>query len=218
MKTILNRLGGVWIYSAMIVTVLFVISIVIYGLDIKSSGSRKALTRELKNEGKINYYYRIDDTFALGVFSDREPGELDIHVTAYTQNFIPFCYFCGYYAGSPDDNRGFLQPYRQGDLLYAIEPLAEAYMGLPEGAYATLNVKTGEFSHVMNLSEIHSDALNDKYRVTREYVSTNFDEMSYSSSDDEDCFIAFGAVFLSYFILIIWGLFAILFRRPKITT
>ncbi len=211
----LKRLGAFWAYAFMLVTVLFIVSTIIYGFDIKSSGTRKALTSQLKNSGKVNYFYRINDEFAFGVFTDRAPGEYDIIVTSYMQNYVPFCYFCGYSTGDVDNDQGITQPYKQGNLLYDIEALTDDYMGLPMGAFATLDIDTGTFSRVMDLNEIGPDASEKKYRVTRNEVSANFDEISYSSADDEACMIAFGAGFLSYSILIIWGLLAILFRRIK---
>lgn len=218
MKKYLARLGAFWMYGFILTTILFVVSLIVYGFDISfdgDSGRRKTLLSELENSPTINFFYEIDETFAFGVFTDREPGGYDVIVTSYTVNYPPFCYFCGYHMGDPDNDQGFSQPYRQGNILYDIEPLDEAYMGLPEGAYATLNTETGEFGHVMDLNEIGSEAIHDKYRVTREYVVKNYDEISYSSADDEDCMIAFGAVTLCYSILIIWGIPMILFRRNK---
>ena len=212
---ILNRLGAFWLLAFALITALFLISIIIYGFDIQSNGGRKALTSQLKNEGKTNYFYQFNDHVAFGVFADREPGEYDVILTTYTRNYIPFCYVCGYYMGDPDDDNGFGQPYMQGEMIYTIEALDEVYKGYPEGAYQTFNMTTAEFSYVMNLDDIGPDVADEKYRINREWVSTHYDEISYSSSDDEDCFIAFGAVFLGYIILIVWGIPAILFRRPK---
>lgn len=215
MKKITNKLGAFWLLSFGIVTTLFIISVVIYGFDIKTNGSRKALTSQIKNEGQTNYYYKIDDQFAFGVFSDREPGDFDVHLTVYDENYIPFCYFCGYYTGDMEDDRGFNQPYAQGDLIYNIDINDKSRDGNPDDTYSTYNLKTSEYGYINSLTEISADASDPKHRLTREYISAQFDELSYSSSDDEDCIIAFGAVTLSYIILILWGILAVLFRKSK---
>ena len=215
MKKILDKLGPFWTLSFVILTVLFIISLVIYGFDIQSSGSRKALTSQIKNEGKTNFYYRINDEFAFGVFTDMEPGEMDVHITTYTQNYIPFCFFCGYYTGDPEDDRGFNQPYRVGDLVYSTRMNINSRDHAPDSTYSTYNLKTNEYGYVQSLEEIAPNADSDTHLVSREYISENYDEISYSSADDEDCMIAFGAVFLGYSILLVWAIFAFLFRKSK---
>jgi hypothetical protein len=215
MKKIVDKLGSFWMLSFVILTVLFVISVIIYGFDIQSSGGRKALTSQIKNEGKTNYYYRITDEFAFGVFADREAGDMDVHITTYTENYIPFCFFCGYYTGDPDDDRGFNQPYRMGDVVYSTWINFDSRDHAPDSTYSTYNLKTDEYGYVYSLDEIGPNADSDAYLVTREYISENYDEISYSSADDEDCMIAFGAVFFGYSILLVWGIFALLFRKSK---
>ena len=203
--------GPIWMFAFLLVTVLLVVSIIVYGLDLKieQKGVRKALTSQVKNSGKTSYFYRINDKFAFYVFTDREPGSYDVGVTTYTRNVIPFCLTCGWYIGDSDDDRSIIQPHRIEDLVYSTKALKEDYMGLPGGAFATLNLKTGAFAHVMNLNQIAPDAADEKYRVDRKYVSSNFNEISFAGSDDEDCFISFGGVFLAYSILLVWALIAV---------
>lgn len=199
-----------------IVVTLTIISVIIYGFDItvkERSGPRKALTSQIKNTGKTYYYYKVSDEFAIGVNTEYESGEADMWVTKYTQNYVPYCFFCGWYTDDLDDDRSLGQPYMKGDILYNPTPSGGSDMGLPEESYPTLNVKTGEFSHVMDLSEIDHNAESDEFKITREWVSQNFDEISFSAFDDEDCFIAFSAIFFCYIVLIIWGIIALIVRK-----
>lgn len=218
MKKILNRLGGAWLYSFGLVTSIAIVASFIYGFDItnKQTGVRRAITGQMENEATVNFFYRIDDTFAFAVFSDREEGEMDISFGTYRRNGFPYCFTCGYYTADGEDDRGFLEPYKKGNLVYSIEALDQGEFGIPKGAFPVYDLKKRKYTYVKDLNEIAEDAASKKYKLTRQYVSNHYNEISYESSDDEDCFIVFSAVFLCYIILAIWGLLAIAFRRPKV--
>ena len=208
-------------YSFALVTAIFAVAIIIFGFDISvPKESRRALTRSLANESTSTYFYRVDDRFALAVFTKREPGELDVSLRTYTTNYPPFCFFCGWHTDNTDDRRGFIEPYRIGSTLYDVKPLSEPYMGLPKGAHATYDLATRTFGHVMDLTAIAPDAASPTHKLTREQVSADFDEMSYYGPDDEDCQIVFAALTVAYAILFLW-LLVILVRRllaPRYTS
>lgn len=203
----------IFVFSFSFVLVLTVVSVIIFGFDISTpKNSRKALTQAMKNESTVNRFYKINDTFAFGVFTDRGPGDMDVSVGAYELNYVPYCMFCGWYTASSTDNRRIMQPYMAGDIVYGIEAREEEEAGVPKGAYPTLNLATGEYGFVTDLNLITANATDAGKMLDREYVSANYDEMSYSSSDDEDCFIMFSALFVCYMVLIIWGTVIVLGR------
>lgn len=207
----------IFTFSLALVTTLFVIAVVIFGFDISTpKASRRALANAMANEGTSTFFYRVDDRFALAVFSDREEGQFDVSLRTYTTNYVPFCFFCGWYRDDSSDDRGILQPYRIGDLLYDVNALKEPYMGLPADSYPTYDIKTSAFAHVTDLKQIAPDAAEPKYRLRRDAISADFDEMSYSGPDDEDCQIMFAALTLAYAILLLWAL-AIFVRSRRRT-
>lgn len=188
------------------VLVLTVAALIIFGFDINTpKNTRRALINALKNGSTVNYFYRINDESAFGIFTDREPGEMDIIINTYERNMAPYCFFCGWNTANTADKRGILQPYLANGIAYTVEANTEDYGGVPTGEYGTFNLATGEFGHVKDLNEITADPTNVAKRITREYVSENFDEMSFASSDDEDCQIVFSALFVCYVVLLIWG-------------
>ena len=204
-------------YSFALVTSLTIVGIIIFGFDISTpeGGTRKALSNTIKNSGQVAYFYEINDKFAFSVFTDREPGDYDVGVTVYEQNVVPFCFTCGWYTNDLDDDRGMMMPSRQGSLIYSTDPDMSFDPDAPEGGFVTLDLESGVYGYVNDLSEISADAADPKYQLDRVYISENYDEISFSSYDDEDCFIFFGAMFLCYIILIIWGLIALIVRRKK---
>lgn len=207
------RSNPVWIFSFSLVTVLLIISIVIYGLDITTpEGTRKAITSQIKNSGKKNYFYKIDDKFAFYAFTD---WGNDVGVTTYARNYIPFCFTCGWYTGDPDDDRGLAAPvYKSGDLLYSSRT-SDAWAGLPAGVFPTYNMKTHTYGYVKDSLELSGNPFSAAERLTHKLVSESYDEMSYESSDDEDCMISFAAIFLCYIILAIWWLIAFAVKRLR---
>lgn len=206
----------IFLFSFSFVFALTIVALIIFGFDIDTpKNSRRALTQAMKNESTVNRFYRINDNFAFGVFTDRAPGEMDVSVTAYDLNYVPYCMFCGWYTNSSTDNRRIMQPYMAGDMVYGIEAREEDYAGVPKGAYPTLNLSTGEYGFVTDLSQVTDNATDAGKRLGREYVSENYDEMSFSSSDDEDCFIVFSALFVCYIVLIIWGSVILLGRLMR---
>lgn len=195
---------------------LFIVSCFVYGLDLKTpNGVRRALTSQIKNEGKTNHFYQIDEHFAFFAFTDRGP---DVGVTTYTTNFVPFCFTCGWYTGDPDDNRGLNPPvYKDGHLLYAGRT-EFVWAGIPEDVFPFYNTKTKEFGYVMDSLELGEAPFAVSKKLSHGLVSMNYDEMSYESADDEDCMIAFGATFLGYILLAIWwiiGTFWWLIRKLR---
>lgn len=200
--------GGIWMFSFLLVTSLFVISLFIYGFDISMpEGGRRALTRELKNSGQTNFYYRIDDKFAFNVSTDWGEG---VSVSAYTRNYIPFCFVCGWHMGDPEDDRFMFGPvYRDGDLLYAARTDGDFY-GVPEGVFPTYDMRTHAFGYVEDSLELGSNPFARDKKLTHKIVADNFDELSYEGPDDEDCMISFGAVFLAYIILAVWWIIQVL--------
>ena len=79
---------------------------------------------------------------------------------------------------------------------------------IPMGAFATFNLKTREEGYVLDLNEIAPDAENEGYRVTRNYVESNFREISYMGDDDDDCIDAFISIYAASFVIFVWGIIA----------
>lgn len=199
--------SGAWWVSFALVNGLFILFLKIYGLDLnygKTEGTRRVLTSQVTNSKTENFYYKVNDQFALAVFTDREPGEQDVALIVYTTDYFPFCFFCGWYTSDLEDTRSILQPYRIGNKIYGISTEDSDYIGVGAGNYPVLDLDNGEFYGVSYLEKLGGDALNQKYRLTRESISKNFDEMSFAGSDDEDCWIAFGSTFAAYIILLVW--------------
>lgn len=196
------RPGPIWLYAFYLLTVLLIISVIVYGLDLSMpNGTRKALTSQIKNSGQTDFFYKIDDKFAFYAFTDRGS---EVGVTAYTRNYIPFCFVCGWSMGDPDDSRDLYAPvYMDGDLLYA-ERTDFASEDVPENVFPTYNMRTHEYGYVDDSLELGADPFNRNKKLTHKFVAKNFDELSYESADDEDCMISFGAVFLGYIILGVW--------------
>ena len=102
--TVSRRLGGPWWFSFVLVTSLFVASLVIFGFDIPVKGDQAAYTKEralgglIKNKQKQFSYYRIDESLAYMVSVDSNTVGTVIGVISYERNFFPMCFFCGYYA------------------------------------------------------------------------------------------------------------------------
>jgi len=211
--------GSVWVYVFGIASTLFFLSVIIYGLDITTpaAGPKVTTTSHLTNTASRAHYFMLNDEYAFGVYKDEYEGGFHIAVSSYTRNHVPFCFFCGWNRGhyGYEDGKGFSTPYRKGDLLYALDSLEQAYMGLPPDVFPTLNTKTGEFGYVTSLSEIDPDATDDKYKVTAKYIASNYGELSYYGPDDEDCQIAFAVIIVLYGVLIPWGLIAFFVRRRK---
>ena len=211
--------GSIWVYVFGLASTLFFLSVVIYGLDLTTPGSGRKITTtsHLTNSKSRAQYFKINDEFSCGLYKEENEGSFHIAISSYTRNHVPFCFFCGWNRGlyGYEDSKGFNSPYRKGDIFYSIDSLEQEYMGLPAGSFPTLNVKTGEFGHVMSLSEIRPDADDFKYRVSAKYIASNFDRLSYYGPDDEDCQIAFAVIIVLYGVLIPWGLIAFFVRRRK---
>lgn len=210
------RNNPIFVFSLSLVTVFFVIALIVFGFDITTpKPTRRAITHVVQNKGTTAHFYRIDDTFAFGVFTDREPGQLDISITTYERNIVPYCFFCGWYTGAPDDDRYMMQPYLANDYAYSKELHDEDWGGVPAGEYPVFNFKTGEYTHVKDLHELPNFPADSGKMITREYISENYDEISYFSADDEDCMIVYSALFVCYIVLFIWG--GIIFIRKLIS-
>jgi hypothetical protein len=202
------RPGAIWIYSFSLVTALLVLCLVIYGFDLTTpKGTRKALTKEIKNSGKTNFFYALDEKFAFFAFTDRGP---EVGLTTYTRNYVPFCFVCGWNMGDPEDDRGLNPPvYKSGDLLYS-ERTDYAWEGIPEGVFPTFNMTSKKFGFVKDSLELGPAPFDRHKKLLHSFVAENFDELSYESADDEDCMISFGALFLCYIILGVWWLIQVL--------
>lgn len=210
------RTHPIFFFSFSFVTVILVISIIVFGLDINTpEPTRRAITHIVKNKSTTAHFYRIDDTFAFGVFTDRAPGELDISITTYERNMVPYCFFCGWYTGAAEDNRYMMQPYLASHYAYSKELRDEDWGGIPAGEYPVYDFNTGEFTSVKDLHELENFPADSGMMITREYVSENYDEISYFSPDDEDCMIVFSALFICYIVLFIWG--GIIFIKGLLT-
>ena len=215
-RDIFARLGYIWGLVFRIITVYYIYCIVIYSFDISiSKGGRKnALVSMVTNSDSFIEYYAVDDLYGFTVDTEMNMIEHDVEsVGSYETTMIPFCFTCGWYA--PSDGFHILQPYKKGDILYTIEASEWAEDGLPIGTYETFNMKTRKSGYVESLNEIGRNADDIKYRVTKEFVMSNYDEISYSGYDDEDCLFAFITAYIIYGILLIWGIFAIIFRRNR---
>ena len=216
LEKIRSRLGAFWFSVLFLLSVITVIAWFIYGFDISTNaqGVRRGIAQQFENEATVNFFFRINDEFTFNIYSDRPEGEMDIGMGTYRKNAFPYCYVCGYFTSNSEDTRGMVTPYKVGNLVYSIEPLERAYMGLEAQVYPTYNIETQLFSSVKSLDEIAPDAASPVHKVTREYIQNNYNEISFESSDDEDCWIVFSALSICYIILLIWGTLAILIRRP----
>ena len=209
------RKNPVFAFNLALVLTITVIALIVYGFDIRTpKNTRRALGKVVQNESTVNYFYKINDSFAFGVFTDREPGEMDVTITTYVRNMVPYCFLCGWYVGDPDDGRYISQPYMANGMAYSIEARDQDYGGVPAGEFPTFNLATGEFGHVKDLNTLTDDPTNPAKRITREYVSENYDEISYFGPDDEDCMIMYSALIVCYAIVLVWGVILLL-RRKK---
>lgn len=209
------RKSPIFAFSLALVLVLTVVAVIIYGFDISTpKNTRRALGKVVQNEGTTTRFYKVNETVAFGVFTDREPGEMDITLTTYVRNMVPYCFLCGWYVGDPDNDSYVSQPYMANGMAYGIEARDQDYGGVPAGEFPTFNFNTGEFGHVKDLSTITDDPTNVSKRITREYVSENYDEISWFGPDDEDCMAVYTALIICYVVLLIWGVI-LLFRRRK---
>jgi hypothetical protein len=214
--------GEAWVYFAYFTLTLFIPSVFIYGLDL-SAGDPDVKDKDINlynymsNERSTVFHFKVNEEFKFMIDREAPEAERVIGLGMYKPNHFPFCYFCGYYR-SPygyEKSRGFPNPYRHGDMAYSVEPEESDYYGLPPGSYATFNLKTEEFGHVMSLDEIAPDADNPKHRLQESYVLENYSLMSFYDHEDEDCQIAFGLITCLVGILIIWALFSVPIRYYK---
>lgn len=209
---------AIWLYSFGIVTVLLVISLIIYGFDIKTpeGGTRKALTSQIKNSGKTDFFFKIDDKHTFQVYLYEEGGDvMHFGVSEYVRNYIPFCFVCGW---NRIKGKDFSNPYQKGDLLYAAEPTQSEWDGIPEGVYPYLDLEEGAIKWVEDLEELGRNLDDPKYALDALEIENSYPELSVESSDDEDCMISIAAITLCYMILAVWLLIAgivYVIRKPK---
>lgn len=191
--------GGVWKIFASITLSLFVLSVIIYGLDLNVSQpetNKKTIFSHLENERSTRHYFAINDSVCFVVNTAEKKGETVVSVRSYKPNHIPFCYFCGANRSSYGSEHGIYlnNPFLFGDLVYSIEPYEYEDGEVPLGAYQTFNVKTGEEGYVENLNEIVEIAYDSKYRVKEAYLIENYGLLSFY--ENESCQIAFGVIFV----------------------
>lgn len=191
--------GGVWKIFASITLALFIVSVIIYGLDINVSQpetNKKTIFSHLENERSTRHYFEINDSICFVVDTERLEGNTVVGVRSYKPNHIPFCYFCGANRSTYGYEHGFYldDPYRYGDLVYSIEPYDWDDGEFPLNSFLTFDLKTGEEGSVMSLDKIVVDATNSKYRVKEAYLLENYGLLSYYRN--ESCQIAFAVIFV----------------------
>ncbi len=58
---------------------------------------------------------------------------MDITMTTYERNVVPYCFLCGWYVGDSNDDRYISQPYIANRIAYGIEAREEDYGVFPPG-------------------------------------------------------------------------------------
>ncbi len=200
----------IWAFCFALITTLYIIGVIIFGFDIQieKGSSRKALVSIFENDGTSNFYFKIDDEYA--VIMDIEDGEVwYTGITTYTMNYVPFCFTCGW---NRPTGGGFNNVYQKGDLFYNPEPKSYESDEAPEGVYEYYDAGTGERGYVEDLDDLGNNLDKSKYEIDAEEIAENYSEISMSGPDDEDCMVLFAALILCYFILLIWLVIASLIK------
>ncbi len=191
--------GGVWKIFASITLTLFILSVIIYGLDLNVSQpetNKQTITSHLENERSTRHYFELNDSICFVVDTEEAKEDRVVTMKSYTTNFVPFCYFCGYNRGTYRYEYGIYidEPYMYGDFVYTKIPYDYDDGEIPFGSFQTYNFKTGKDGYVEQLEDIGPDAANNKYRVTEDYLLENNGLISYY--ENESCQIAFGVIFV----------------------
>ena len=88
--------GGVWNIFASISLTLFILSVIIYGLDLTVSQpetNKKTITSHLENERSTRHFFALNDSVCFIVDTEEAINDRVVAIRSYTPNFIPFCYF-----------------------------------------------------------------------------------------------------------------------------
>lgn len=191
--------GTLWKLFAKITLTLFIISVIIYGLDITVSQpetNKKTIYSHLQNERSTHHYFALNDSVCFLVNTAEAEGEEVLMIRSYTRNHIPFCFFCGWNRDTYGYEGGvhLYEPHMYGDLIYTQEAYEYEDGEFPLNSYQTYNTKTGESSYVKDLTEIAPDADSDKYRVREADLLENYGLLSFYQS--ESCQIAFAVIFV----------------------
>ncbi len=215
-SALFEKMGPFWGLSFFIVTFMFAYCLVIYGFDINiaKGGRKNAIVAMFANSASDEEFYAIDDEYGYLIRAEEEYEEYAVeYFTAYEQGTIPFCFTCGMF----QPKRDFLiwRPFKNGDLLYGIEMQWTGDDYEKDEAFPTFNFKTKEFKWIDNINDLGPDVGDEKYRVKRDFITSNYSEISFSSDDDMDCFSAFLSIYVVYILLIVWGAIILLIKRIR---
>ena len=191
--------GGVWKIFASITLTLFILSVIIYGLDLTVSQpetNRKTITSHLENERSTRHFFALNDSVCFIVDTEEAEKDRVVAMRSYTPNFIPFCYFCGYNRSTYGYEHGIYldEPFKYGNIIYSQIPYDYNDGDIPFGTFQTYDIITGEEGYVEKIADIAPDASDSKYRIQETYLLENHGLLSFY--ENESCQIAFGVIFV----------------------